>query len=194
MCGNPISDAALGADGPYFGHELSNGVIRLPPWLGGGFESSEHDTSIHESELGVTKCSGQSADDAKAELLPKANRWLVGRDDEVELHGAEADSACLIEGVLAHASAHTEPASRRQHHKSRVGDVAAECGLVRLENVSANNTTVALGNVGVGVGAKPVSQCLVARGVRGESVGVAGSNDRVEDFPDGVLISFIGRA
>ncbi|HYG36546.1 MAG TPA: hypothetical protein VEC99_17265 [Clostridia bacterium] len=50
----------------------------------------------------MAKSSGQSADDAEAKLLPKANRWLVGGDEEVELHGAEAKSAHLGKAVLAH--------------------------------------------------------------------------------------------
>ena len=62
----------------------------------------------------MAKRSRQSADNAETKLLPKANGWLVGGDDEVELHGAKAESTRLIKAVLAHAPTHAEAASGRK--------------------------------------------------------------------------------
>src|SRR5690349_6773545 len=61
------------------------------------FEGSEHDISVHKAELGVAECPGQSADDVEAKLLPEPDRRFIGGDDEVKLHGAEAESAGLAE-------------------------------------------------------------------------------------------------
>lgn len=86
--------------------------VRCSAWSGDGFEGSEHDIRIHKAELCVMERAGQRADDAETQLLPEPYRRFVGGDDEVELHGAESESACLGEAVLAHASAQPEASSR----------------------------------------------------------------------------------
>ena len=165
-----------------------------PLALGGGFEGPEHDMSIDEASLSVMKRAGQRADNVKAKLLPEAHGWLVRGDHEVELHGAETEPASFGEAVLAHTSAGAETASGRRNHERSVGDMTATRWLIGLEDVGADDASVALGHVGVGAGAEPVRQRLLAGHVRGKDVGIAGSDDRAENAPDGILICLIGLA
>ncbi len=50
----------------------------------------------------MKECPRQSADDLEIEALSEADGALVRGDDEVELHGAEAAEAGLVEGMGAH--------------------------------------------------------------------------------------------
>ena len=49
-----------------------------------------HDHGIDKTVLGVPKRVRQTANNLKAEVAPQFHRSVVGADDEVELHGAEA--------------------------------------------------------------------------------------------------------
>lgn len=50
----------------------------------------KHHKRVDEAKLGMSERTGQSADDRESKFLPQADGGFVGRDDEVELHGAKA--------------------------------------------------------------------------------------------------------
>ena len=56
------------------------------------------------------------------------------------------------------------------------------------EMLSADNLRVVLGDVGMGIRAKPISESVLSGHLRIKSVGVARSDDGVEDVPNGVVI------
>src|SRR2546422_7790461 len=61
-----------------------------------------HDVNIDISFFRMVKCAGQSADDFETDLLPKMGRRCVGRNHEIELHGAKTHSARLSQAMLGH--------------------------------------------------------------------------------------------
>jgi hypothetical protein len=65
-------------------------------------ERAMHHKHVYITQLCVTKCARDAADDGKAMLLPKVYRSFVARDDKIELHGAEAAFACRIQRVRTH--------------------------------------------------------------------------------------------
>ena len=151
-------------------------------------ERSEHDMSIHKAVLRMSKRPGQRADNLESELLPKPHCRRVGGYYEIELHGSEPQPSSLDETMLAHAFTNSESPSRRGDHEGSVGDMVAKRRLVGLENVSANNLRVSLGDVGMGIRAKPISESVLSGYLRIKSVGVARSDDGVEDVPNGGII------
>src|SRR5712675_2166369 len=72
--------------------------------------------------------------------------------------------------------------------------MGAETGLVSLEDVSAHDLALSLGDVSISVGPKPVRQCLLTGHVRIEDIRVAGCDNSVEDIPDGIVIGLVCRS
>lgn len=72
--------------------------------------------------------------------------------------------------------------------------MGAESGLIGLEDVGADDPPLALGDVSMRVGSEPIRQRIAARHLWVEDVGIAGSDDCVEDVPNGVLIRCSGEA
>src|ERR1051325_3445923 len=120
-------------------------------------ETSIHDINIHETVLRMAERAWQDADDLKAKLLPKANRWLVSGDNEVELHGTEPESARFLQAMLTHPSSDAETTIGRRYHKSGVGYVVAEARLIGFEDVSPDDTLIDLGDVSMGASTEPIS-------------------------------------
>jgi hypothetical protein len=46
-----------------------------------------HDKDIDKAKAGAPKCARESADNVKATTLPELDSAIIGRDDEVILHG-----------------------------------------------------------------------------------------------------------
>ena len=78
---------------------------------------------IHETKLSVPKSSGQSANNAETELLPKPHCRLVRGDYKIELHRAESKSASFAKTVFAHVPANSQSACRRRNHERGIGDM-----------------------------------------------------------------------
>ena len=57
-------------------------------------ERAEHHIAVHIAVDRVIEGLGQGADNVEAKLLPERYGASVGRDDVVELHGAEAALFC----------------------------------------------------------------------------------------------------
>src|SRR5258706_11177139 len=104
----------------------------------------------------------QGADDPKAEPLPQTNRWLVGRNHEVELHGAIAQAPRLAEAMLTHGPADTDSPSRRRNHEGGVGHVRTKAGLIGLQDVGADDPAFLLRDVGARRRLEPISQRVMA--------------------------------
>ena len=151
-------------------------------------ERSEHDMSIHKAVLRMSKRPGQRADNLESELLPKPHCRRVGGYYEIELHGSEPQPSSLDETMLAHAFANSESPSHRGDHEGGVSDVVAKCELVGLQNVGAQDYRVSLGDVSMGIRAKPIRQSFLPGHLRVKSVSIARSNDSVEDAPNGVIV------
>ncbi len=138
----------------------------------------------------MAKGARQSTDDLETELLPKVDRRCIGGDNKIELHCAEAKPARLAERMLSHLSPHSESARVFRNHISRISDVRAWSCLIRSQNVSADNASIAFCNIRVRVRSKPISERLFTRHPRIKSIGVASGDHLMKNIPDGVAISF----
>src|ERR1700760_1943581 len=85
------------------GRSWSNSSRQVTPYS----QRAIHDQRVHISEARVQKCAGQAADRRKAKLLPHMNRAKIGADDKVELHGAEAVGARVLERMGTHRGRHS---------------------------------------------------------------------------------------
>jgi len=100
----------------------------------------------------------QFADDFKSQILPKAQRGSVGRDDKVELDGAKPEPPRFAQAMLAYVAADSFSARIQRDHECRVRDMRTGPALIDLQNIGADNMSILLGHVGVRAFAKPVGQ------------------------------------
>jgi hypothetical protein len=98
----------------------------------------------------------EGADDGKAEPLPQLDRGLVRRDHEVELHGPIAEAPCLFQAMLTHSPADAEATSRGRDHKSGVGHVRTQAGLIGFQNIGPDHPALTLGDIGSRTGMEPI--------------------------------------
>ena len=96
--------------------------------------------------------------------------------------------------MFAHCAANPLSLRIRRNHECRVRHVRTRSQLIRSQNVSANNPPVALRDISVRVGPKPIRQRILARHLRIERIGVGGSNYIVKNSPDRVAIRIYRRA
>src|SRR5688572_7784290 len=89
------------------------------------FEVEKHHQGIDIAESRMVECAGQSAHDLEAEALPEADSALIGADNEVELHRAEALCPREIERVEAHGARDAAAGCGGGGHIATIGDVGA---------------------------------------------------------------------
>jgi len=67
-----------------------------------GLEMAVHDEGVDVALRGVVESAGQAAYDFEAEFLPEADGLFICADDNVELHGAKAACAGVVERMGTH--------------------------------------------------------------------------------------------
>ena len=117
-----------------------------------------HHEGVHVACVRVQECLWEGSYDGEAAALPEVDGALVGADDEVELHGAEALGARLVEGVPAHAAGDSAAGCRCCSHVSAVGYVRAAALLIGAEVVAAQDGTVFFGYKDVMISGEPVTE------------------------------------
>ncbi len=117
---------------------------------------------------------------------------FIRRDDIVELHGPKADSSRLVQAMFTHGPADVLPASGLCHHETGVGDMSAATRLIRLPKVAPHHVAILLGYINVFARFTPEGQGIFARHLRIDSESIARGDDRVEDPPDGIVVSLQG--
>src|SRR5690242_20821152 len=88
----------------------------------------------------MLKRARQPAHDLESAGLPDANGPFVGRDDEVELHGAEAQGDGTLQGVLAHRAAEAASTCARRNDVAAVRHVSTAAVLVGFQEVRADDS------------------------------------------------------
>lgn len=156
-------------------------------------ELAEHHVGVYKPFRGMLKRIGQCSYNIKSEHLPEPNGSLVSRNHGIELHGAIAETAGLIQTMLRHGAANSPALRGWIHHETGVGNVSAGAGSVRAQGVGTDNLAIGFGNIGAGVLAKPIGKRLLTRHVRINRVSVTGRDHIVENLPDGVVIALGGR-
>jgi len=136
----------------------------------------------------VAEGAGERADDLESKALPKANRGVVGGDDEVELHRAEPLPARLLQAMIAHRTPDAESARARCDHERSVRDMRAKPRLVGSEDVGPQEFAVVLRDIASVRGVQPVGESVISRDVRVERIGVSGRYDHPENLPDAVAV------
>src|SRR5881275_805857 len=91
--------------------------------------------------------------------------------------------------MLGHRATNSLATRIRSDHESRIRDVRSASRLVRPQNISAENASPAFCNVSPCIRLEPISQGIVARHSRIESIRVPGSYHLAKNIPDRVLIS-----
>jgi len=150
--------------------------------------------NIDISHLGMSKRFWQSADDLETKPLPQSDCRFVSGHNKVELHCAKAEPERFFQAMFAHCAANPLSLRVRRNHECRVRHVRTRSQLIRSQNVSANNPPVALRDISMRVGPKPIRQRILARPLRIERIGVGGSNYIVKNSPDRVAIRIYRRA
>lgn len=136
----------------------------------------------------MAKCARQSPDDLEPELLPKVDRGCVRGNDKIELHRAKTKPTRLAEGMLSHLSSRSQSARVFRNHIGGVRNVRSGSGLIRSQNVGADNAPIVFCNKSVRVGSKPIRERLFTRHPWIKCVGVARGDNLMKNIPDGVAI------
>src|SRR5207249_4069074 len=99
---------------------------------------------IDKALLLMAEHTRERAYDLESELMPKAQRGLVGGHHKVELHRTKSQSACLAQRMLTHSAADAKALSSRRNHECRVGDVRTKAGLAGPQDVGTDDIVFAL--------------------------------------------------
>lgn len=149
-----------------------------------------HHESINCAESRVHKRAGQPADDFELQTLPQPYRALVGADDEIKLHSAEAAGSGVLEGVQAHRTGDAAAAGPRCGHVTAIGDMCAAAFLIRSQIIRADNFAIFFRDENFVSWRVPVCERVRARHFARKSVGLSGANHRLKNSPDRVVIRF----
>src|SRR5690606_15143035 len=110
-------------------------LARKVSWSTSSQQRLEHDVRIDIALAGMPERAGQGPDNAKAEALPQPHRSAIRAYHEVELHAPVTQPARLEERVTAQRGTDTAAARLRMRHVPGVGDVVAQAGLRRAQQV-----------------------------------------------------------
>src|SRR6185437_13894524 len=103
----------------------------------------------------------ESTDDLESARLPETHGSLVGRHDEVELHGSETGLDRTLQRVLAHRPADTASTGRRRNDVAAVRNVGTTALVVGFEEVRADNLSVVDRHVNRMPRLEPVGECFL---------------------------------
>src|SRR5947207_4916669 len=90
--------------------------------------------------------------------------------------------------MFSHRPANSLTTRIRSDHESRIRDVRPASRLVRPQDISAENASPAFCNVSLCIRLEPISQGIVARHSRIESIRVPGGHHLAKNIPDRVSI------
>jgi hypothetical protein len=164
------------------------------PTCKGGLEFAKHDVGVDVTLLGMQECFRKLAYDAEAVFLPETDGAFVGADNEVELHGLEAASAGVIQGMDAHSACYTAAGGGWGGDVAAICDVRATAVPVCFQKVGTENRALLLGDENLVPMREPIKKCFFSAQVSWHRVGVAGANDRFEDGPNRVVIARMSMA
>src|SRR5262249_3297533 len=123
--------------------------------------------------------------------LPRPNRALVGADDEIELHGAEAAVSRARKRMFEHRTREAAPLRGLCGHVTAVRDVAAATRLVRAQEVGPQNHASVFGDEDLVIAARPVLERALARDVTRKCVGLPCAQHGLENRPDRSVIALL---
>lgn len=118
----------------------------------------------------------------------------VGRDDMVELHGAEAAPAGAVERVQAHGAGDAAAARFGRGDVAAIGDMGAAAALVGLQIIGAHDAAADLGREHFVAGHEPETGDAGRVQIAVDGVGLAGSQYRRDDGEDRRAIGVGGGA
>jgi hypothetical protein len=136
----------------------------------------------------MEESAGQTTDDFEAKTLPDAHCALIGRHNEVELHGAETAFAGAFQGMRAHQSRDAAAGGLTRRHIATISCVRSAALLVSPEIVSADKAAGILDNEDFVSGREPVVERLSLGEIAGQGIGLPGADGGFEDAPDGVAV------
>jgi hypothetical protein len=160
------------------------------PWL---HKFLIHDVNINIPARRVPERARQCADNFHPEILPKLYRRFVGRDDEIELHRAEAEPARFLQTMFAQRATDPPPARTFRDNERGIGDVRATRGLIRAQRVRADNSLVVFGKTNMRVVFEPVVERTFPRDVEFDRIRLAGRDHFPKNFPDRIAIRILYR-
>ena len=123
------------------------------------------------------------------------NRAGIGRDDEIELHGAKATPSCLVKRMHAKRAPDAMSPSLWQSHVAAVGDMRPRPAGVCLQVVGAGEAVLfVFGGKDRVRRLPPIGEGCFATDVARLWIGFTGSKSGFEDFPDLVIVCAACRA
>jgi len=151
---------------------------------------SEHNEGVHETERGMLKCFGKTANNFKAKASPQPHRALVAAHHKIELHGAKPALPRALERMRAHGPSHAAACCPGSRHVATVGDVRAAAFLIGFEKVGADDFAVVLRDEDFVARRKPERQGALAIHVARLRVGFARADNWLQDRPDRIGVFF----
>ena len=174
------------------GRDARRGLVPLSTRLHAGrgeqLYSSRYITSASTSRASGGRTRRGAADNREAHRLPQADGALVGRDHEIELHGAEAACLRAHERVYAHRPRDAASRCARRDHVAAIGDMRPAARIVRAQIIGADYLAILNRDVHLVLRSKPVGERSIPLHVARQRVGLAGADDRFEDAPDRLLV------
>jgi len=138
-------------------------------------QQAVHDEGVDVALRRVVEGAGQTAHDFEPEFLPEADRSLIAADHDIELHGAEAAVAGVVQGMGTHDAGDAAAGGCGCGHVSAIGDMAAPALLIRTKIIGAENFSFAFSiffrNKYVVMGCIPIAEGLLAGEVTREGIG-----------------------
>jgi len=149
-------------------------------------EFREHDKRIDEAFGRMVERQGQPSYNRKPEILPQLYSALICADHKVELHCAEAGVFSLLLRMQAHPSGDTSSRCVRCRHVAAVADVRSASALIGAQVVGTDHHTIFFRHKHLIAGREPVRQRLITRDISRQGVGLAGTQDRLENEPGAI--------
>lgn len=151
-----------------------------------------HHQNIHESLRGVLKGKRQAADNFETEARPQFNGALVGADDEVELHRAEAAFPGSLERMEAHLAGDAAALRGGRGDVAAIGHVRPSTQLVRFQEIGPQHLAVFLPHESFFIRGEPVFERLLFAHVARKGVGLPKPNHWLENRPNCIMIAIRG--
>lgn len=132
----------------------------------------------------------QPADNFELQTLPQTHGALVRADDEIKLHGAEAEGFGVLERMQAHRASDAASGGPRCGHVAAIRDVRTAASLIRAQIIRSDNFAIFFRNENFVSRRMPVRKNVFAGHVARKSVRLSSANRRFKNFPDAVVIRF----
>jgi len=104
------------------------------------------------------------------------------------LHRTKSEATSFAQSMLAHFAPHAKASGTKRNHERRVGYMGARAGLVRPQDVSTDDISLMLRDVARIRRMQPVRETVFPCNPWIKRIGIATSDDRMKDAPDGVTV------